>query len=281
MTERSEAGTEGSDEPEVRFEVSDGVARITLDRPHRRNATTRPQRLRIIELLDEASARLDVRVVVLTGSGGSFCAGADLAAPLPGPPRPAGAPARTVGEVAGGMRMNAHRLIGAIMDCEKPVIAAVNGVAAGMGVHMALACDLVLAAESATLREVFVHRGVVPDSGGAYLLGRLIGPQKAKELLFFGRTIDAVQAERMGLVNRVAPDDAFDALVHEWASELAAGPTRTIALCKSLVNRSLDLGRDDSLALESFVQDMNMATVDAGEGVSAFLERRPTDFVGW
>ncbi len=238
----------GDDVEEVLHEVVDGVSRITLNRPHRRNAITRVQRLRIIELLDDASqpaghprggAHRERRVVLHRRR--SRC-GARRAE------RPVGAPDRVVGEVATGMRLNAHRLIGAIMDCEKPVIAAVNGVAAGMGVHMALACDLVIASESTVFHEIFVRRGVVPDSGGPYLLGRLIGPQKAKELLFFGKSIGAVDAERLGLVNRVVADDAFDEAVVAWATELAAAPTRTIALCKSLVNRSLDLGRDDSLA---------------------------------
>ncbi len=279
MAEDHAGGADALDE--VLHRVESGVATIVLNRPHRRNAITREQRLRVIQLLDEAAERLDVRVVVLTGSGGSFCTGADLGAANAGWPRPEGAPARAALDVARGMRTNAHRLITAIMDCEKPVIAAVNGIAAGMGVHMALACDLVIMADDAALFEVFAQRGIVPDAGGAYLLGRIIGPQKAKELLFFGEKIAAHDAAAIGLVNRVVPASAFDAAVAEWASRLAAGPTKTLALAKALVNRSLDLSRDDALALEAIAQDVNMATSDAQEGVASFLERRPTSFRGW
>ena len=269
------------DAEEVLYRVEDGVAWGTRNRPHRRNAMTRPQRLRVIELIDEAASRLDIRAIVLTGSEGSFCTGADLGAALPGYPRPEGAPERVAGEVARGIRMNAHRLITAIMDCEKPVIAAVNGIAAGMGVQLALACDLVLMSADAVFYEAFADRGIVPDTGAAYLLGRLLGPQKAKELLFFGARVTADEAVGLGLANLAVAPDAFEQTVSDWARRLAAGPTSTIALTKLLVNKSLDLGRDAALALEAVVQDVNMTTADAGEGIRAFIERRPPEFQGW
>jgi 2-(1,2-epoxy-1,2-dihydrophenyl)acetyl-CoA isomerase len=242
---------------------------------------TREQRVVLIRMIDEAAERLDVRAVVITGSEGSFCTGADLGATIAGHPRPEGAPDRVALDVSRGIRTNAHRLITAIMDCEKPVIAAVNGVAAGMGVYMALACDLVVMSDDAALHEVFVQRGIVPDSGAAYLLGRVLGPHRAKQLLFFGGKVTAADALAMGLVNRVVPAAEFDESVAAWAAQLASSPTRTIALAKSLVNRSLDLGRDDFLALEAISQDVNMATEDAQEGVRAFLQRRPPEFRGW
>ncbi|WP_435834408.1 enoyl-CoA hydratase-related protein [Streptomyces antibioticus] len=187
---------------------------------------------------------------------------------------------RVAGDVARTLRMGAQRLIAAVLDCEKPVIAAVNGTAAGLGVHLALACDLVLAAESARFIEVFVRRGLVPDGGGAYLLPRLIGPQRAKELMFFGDALTAADAERLGLVNRVVPDADLPKTAHDWAVRLAAGPTRALALTKQLVNASLDTDRATAFAAEAAAQEINMTTADAREGVASFVERRGARFRG-
>ncbi|MCX5169767.1 enoyl-CoA hydratase-related protein [Streptomyces antibioticus] len=201
----------------------------------------------------------------------------------PAPEHGAGEPVteqRLAGDVARTLRMGAQRLISAVLDCEKPVIAAVNGTAAGLGVHLALACDLVLAAESARFIEVFVRRGLVPDGGGAYLLPRLIGPQRAKELMFFGDALTAADAERLGLVNRVVPDADLPKTAHDWAARLAAGPTRALALTKQLVNASLDTDRATAFAAEAAAQEINMTTADAREGVASFVERRGARFRG-
>ncbi len=186
------AGDAARDEQVLR-RVDDGVCRITLNRPEAGNAITAAMRNRMVEWLEEASADLAVRAIVLTGSGEKgFCTGADLRSQEPGPPRPNGAPDRPVGEAARMIRNGWQRLITAILDCEKPVIAAVNATAAGGGMHLALACDLVLAAEEATFIEVFVRRGIAPDAGGGYLLPRLIGPQRGEgALLLRGRTARA------------------------------------------------------------------------------------------
>jgi 2-(1,2-epoxy-1,2-dihydrophenyl)acetyl-CoA isomerase len=250
-----------------------GVSRIALNRPEALNALTPDMRERVIQLLSEASADPDVRAVVLTGTGRGFCAGADLRGGTGGGERIAGDVART-------LRLGAQRLIAAVLDCEKPVIAAVNGTAAGLGAHLALACDLVLAAESARFIEVFVRRGLVPDAGGAYLLPRLIGPQRAKELMFFGDALTAPDAERLGLVNRVVPDGELDKTAREWAARLATGPTRALALTKQLVNASLDTDRASAFAAEAAAQEINMTTEDAREGLRAFVERRSPEFRG-
>ncbi|MFJ2202080.1 enoyl-CoA hydratase/isomerase family protein [Streptomyces violaceusniger] len=257
----------------VRHTTDNGVSWITLNRPAAMNAITPDQREHLISLLDHASADPTVRAVVLTATGKGFCAGADLR----------GAPAaaeRVAGDVARLIRGGAQRLISAVLDCEKPVIAAVNGTAAGLGAHLALACDLVLAAESAVFIEVFIRRGLVPDGGGAYLLPRLTGPQRAKELMFFGDALPATEAERLGLVNRVVPDDDLAKTARAWAERLAAGPTRAIALTKALVNASLESGRPAAFAAEAAAQETNMTTADAQEGVSAFVERRPPVYRG-
>ncbi|CAM5663529.1 Enoyl-CoA hydratase/isomerase family protein OS=Streptomyces chartreusis OX=1969 GN=CP983_24095 PE=3 SV=1 [Streptomyces chartreusis] len=167
-----------------------------------------------------------------------------------------------------------------MLDCEKPVIAAVNGTAAGIGAHLAFACDLVLAAESARFIEVFVRRGLVPDGGGAYLLPRLVGTHRAKELVFFGDALTAADAERLGLVNRVVPDGELDKTAREWADRLAAGPTRALALTKQLVNASLESDRASAFAAEAAAQEINMTTQDAQEGVASFVERRSPEFKG-
>ncbi|MFF4547315.1 enoyl-CoA hydratase/isomerase family protein [Streptomyces sp. NPDC001435] len=253
--------------------TDEGVSRIALNRPEALNALTPDLRERVIQLLSEASADPDVRAVVLTGTGRGFCAGADLRGGT-------GGGGRIPGDVARTLRLGAQRLIAAVLDCEKPVIAAVNGTAAGLGAHLAFACDLVLAAESARFIEVFVRRGLVPDAGGAYLLPRLIGPQRAKELMFFGDALTAPDAERLGLVNRVVPDGELDKTAREWAARLAAGPTRALALTKQLVNASLDADRASAFAAEAAAQEINMTTEDAREGLRAFVERRSPEFRG-
>ncbi|MFF9117095.1 enoyl-CoA hydratase/isomerase family protein [Streptomyces massasporeus] len=253
--------------------TGDHVLTVTLNRPESLNALTPGQREDIIGLLSEASAAADVRAVVITGTGRGFCAGADL--------RTAGTPGeRLAGDVARTLRTGAQRLIAAVLDCEKPVIAAVNGTAAGLGAHLAFACDLVLAAESARFIEVFVRRGLVPDGGGAYLLPRLVGPQRAKELMFFGDALGAADAERLGLVNRVVRDEELEKTARAWAGRLASGPTRALALTKQLVNASLDTDRAAAFAAEAAAQEINMTTADAREGLRSFVERRSPEYRG-
>ncbi|MGW0842666.1 enoyl-CoA hydratase/isomerase family protein [Streptomyces sp. NPDC002787] len=257
----------------IRHATDNAVSWITLNRPEAMNALTPDQRERLIQLLADASADPAVRAVVITATGRGFCAGADLRGATVGGERVAGDVARVI-------RLGAQRLIAAVLDCEKPVIAAVNGTAAGLGAHLALACDLVLAAEGARFIEVFVRRGLVPDGGGAYLLPRLVGPHRAKELMFFGDALPAADAERLGLVNRVVPAQDLEKTAREWAERLAAGPTRAMALTKHLVNASLDTDRATAFAAEATAQEINMTTADAQEGVASFVERRPPRFEG-
>ncbi|MBZ9596460.1 enoyl-CoA hydratase/isomerase family protein [Streptomyces erythrochromogenes] len=261
-------------EDTVLHRLENNVSWITLNRPEAMNAVTWAQRERVIALLDDASADPAVRAVVVTATGKGFCAGADLRG------GPATGGDRVAGDVARMIRLGAQRLITAVLDCEKPVIAAVNGTAAGIGAHLALACDLVIAAEGARLIEVFVRRGLVPDGGGAYLLPRLVGPQKAKELMFFGDAVPAAEAARLGLVNKVVAAEELQAAAREWAERLAQGPTRALAMTKQLVNSSLDGGRAAALAAEATAQEINMTTADAHEGVASFVERRTPKYLG-
>lgn len=267
---------------DLRWEVADGVGRLTLTRPDAANAITPAMRNRIIELLGTASADLAVRVVVIGAEGRHFCTGADLRATQPpGPARPDGAPERAVGDIARTIRTGAQRLIAAVLDCEKPVVAAVGGTAAGIGAHLALACDIVVATEEARFIEVFVRRGITPDGGGAWLLPRLVGLARAKELLFFGDDLPAPDAERIGLITRCVSADDFDATVDDYVGRLANGPTRAISLAKWLVNRSLDTDRTGAFDDEAWAQELASRTEDFTEGVKAFIERRDVEFRGW
>jgi 2-(1,2-epoxy-1,2-dihydrophenyl)acetyl-CoA isomerase len=274
-----------TDEPPLDEQViareDGGVLWLTLNRPEAANAVTPDQRDRLIALLEDASGRLEVRAVVITATGKHFCTGADLRQSRQGPVRPEGVPELVIGDVARMIHAGAQRLITAVVDCEKPVIGAINGTAAGIGAHLALACDLVVAAEEARFIEIFVRRGLVPDGAGAWLLPRRIGLQKAKEMMFFGDAVSAAEAERLGLVNRVVPADEVEKVAGEWAARLASGPTRSIGLTKALLNRSLDSDRATAFREEALAQELNMQTRDANEGVDAFKERRDPDYLGW
>ena len=274
-----------SDQPleeQVLHRVEERVAWITLNRPEVRNAITPDQRDRVITLLEEASARLDVGAVVLTATGEGFCTGADLrAGRRPAPPKPEGAPDRVMGDAARMFRRGAQRLVAAVLDCEKPVIGAINGTAAGIGAHLAFACDLVVAAEEARFIEVFVRRGISPDGGGAYLLPRLIGVQKTKELIFFGDDLHAADAERLGLVNRVVPRADLERTAGELAGRLATGPTKAIGMAKWLINRSLDSDRVGAFDDEAWAQELIVGTADSAEGLQSFAERRSPEFKGY
>ncbi len=262
--------------------LEDGVAWITLNRPDAGNALTPAMRDQLGLWLEEASVDLAVRAVVLTGAGEKgFCTGADLRAGVPQTSRPEGAPDRTVGDSARMIRTGWQRLICAVLDCEKPVIAAVNATAAGGGMHLALACDLVLAAEEAAFIAVFVRRGIAPDAGGAYLLPRLVGPQKAKELFFFGDDVPAREAERIGIVNKVVPRADLAGEAAAWAARLATGPTKAIGAAKYLTNRSLESDRAGAFWDESVLQELVTTTDDCREGLAAFAERRKPVFRGW
>jgi 2-(1,2-epoxy-1,2-dihydrophenyl)acetyl-CoA isomerase len=268
---------------ELLTRVEDQVLWLTLNRPDAGNAITPAVRNRMIEHLQAANGSFDVRAIVLTAAGERhFCTGADLrTGRVAPPPKPPGAPERVAGEAARMIRTGIQRLIGAMLDCEKPIIAAVNGTAAGGGSAMVLASDLVIAADHARLIQVFVRRGLIPDGGGTYLLPRLVGLQKAKELVFFGDDLTAADAERIGLVNKVVPGAELTATATEWATRLAHGPTRTIGFAKRLLNRSLDTDRATMFEEEALFVEMVAATEDSTEGVASFMERRPTEFKGW
>ncbi|GMU78272.1 MAG: enoyl-CoA hydratase [Acidimicrobiia bacterium] len=268
---------------DLQASIENQVLWLRINRPDAGNAITPTLRNRMIEHLADASTDFAVRCVVITAVGEKhFCTGADLrAGGVVLPAKPEGAPERISGDAARMIRTGIQRLTGAIADCEKPVIAALNGTAAGGGASMVLAADLVIAAEHARIIQVFVRRGLIPDGGGTYFLPRLVGLQKAKELVFFGDDLGAADAERIGLVNRVVPAGELEATTRAWAERLAQGPTKTIGFSKRLLNRSLDADRATIFEEEALLVELVGHTGDSTEGVASYRERRPTEFKGW
>ena len=264
---------------QVRCTVEGGVARIVLDRPERRNALGPPQRERLISLLAEAGAAVEVRAVVLSAVGRAFCAGGDLGLPKPAPPAD-GRPDRVVGATGPAVR-SAQALIAAVLDCPKPVIAAVNGVAAGMGAQLALAADVVIASTDARFAELFITRGIVPDAAAAYLLPRILGLHLAKRLLLLGGDLSVTDAERLGIVHQVVDPDDLPAAADALAARFAAGPTVAIGLAKRLLNQSLDSDRVSAFHQEEMAVAMNVWTEDSAEGLRSFAEKRDPVFRGW
>jgi 2-(1,2-epoxy-1,2-dihydrophenyl)acetyl-CoA isomerase len=257
-------------------DLTAGIMTITLNRPEAANAVRPDDRDALIALLAAADADDKVRVVVLRANGKHFCAGADVGSL-------ADRRATVEKRVMDPMRriMNgAQRLVASVLDCNKPVIAVVQGAATGVGAHLVYASDLVVATENAYFAESFVKRGLVVDGGGCYLLPRRIGMQKAKEMAFFGERLTAAEALTLGLVNRVVPADELDAAVADYAFRLAAAPTTAVAFTKRLLNDSPDTDRAGAFVAEAMAQEIQSYAHDSTEGVQAFIDKRPTEFTG-
>jgi 2-(1,2-epoxy-1,2-dihydrophenyl)acetyl-CoA isomerase len=252
----------------VRLDIADGVGTITLDRPDSLNALNAQMRKELLNAFKAYGRDEAVRAVILTGAGRGFCSGADL---------------RGDGEMRGFremLRTEYNPLIRAIRDLPKPVVAAVNGVAAGAGVSVALACDLVYASEEARFIQAFVRIGLVPDSGSTRTLVRSLGRHRAAQLIFTGEPLSAADALTGGLVNAVLPPGELMAAAREAAGRLAQAPTRAIAYAKRLINAAEDAGLDSSLELEAALQELAGRTEDHAEGLSAFGEKREPRFNG-
>jgi 2-(1,2-epoxy-1,2-dihydrophenyl)acetyl-CoA isomerase len=270
-----------SDNDEIIFTVEDGILRVTLNRPEMGNAVTQDQRRQLAEWIDRANEDHAIRCVVIGATGRFFCTGADLRTQRAAVELPEGQPERVVGDTRRMMTRGAISTVSSILDCEKPVIAAVQGTAAGIGCHIAFACDLVIASEDARFVEVFARRGLAIDGLGAWLLPRLIGLQRAKELVLLSDDVSAARALEIGLVSRVVPADDLDATVDEIAHRLASGPTKAHMVNKWLLNRSLDVDRNTLAGDEAWIVEVMQNTLDSGEGVASFVERRPPDFRGF
>lgn len=255
----------------VRTSIEDAIGTITLDRPEKLNALIADMRDAIATAFERMGEDEGVRVVVVTGAGRAFCAGADVGYLAELIRNRAFEEARALVEAGRGV-------ITAIREMPKPVIAAVNGPAAGGGANLALACDLRIAAESASIGQTFNRIGLHPDWGGTYHVPRLVGPARAAELFFFADMIPAAEAERIGLFNRVVPDDDLVDETRAWAERLAAKPPLPLRLAKRAIQRSLAATAEEMLDYETAAQEACFRSEDALEGVVAFLEKRPPQF---
>lgn len=254
------------------IEVSraDGIVTVTLNRPAKKNAANSQMWDELLVAFREIAGANQDRVVVLTGAGGDFCSGADLSG---------GGPADVPGGQLGYMR-KVGAVAAALHRLTMPTIAKVRGVAVGAGCNMAFGCDLVVAGDNARFSEIFARRGLAIDFGGSWILPRRIGLHRAKELAFFADIIDAAEAERIGLVNRVVADGDLDQFVADWASRLAAGPPIALSLTKQMLDQSMRLTMEEALDAEGVAQSLNLTTADAVEAVRAFIDKREPRFEG-
>jgi len=258
--------------PSILTTSANGVRTITLNRPERLNAIDPELADALPRALDEASRADDVRVIVITGAGRGFCSGLDISSP---PRLPDSTRAERLDPLAW-----VGRWVTALVSCEKPVIAAVNGVAAGAGFGLALAADLRLIASNARLTAGFIRRALSPDTGVTYFLPRLVGVSRAAEILFTGRDIDSAEADRIGLAAAVMPDESFAEQVGAYATRLAAGPPVAFALTKRLLASSLDVTLGAQLERELAYIKSCFASPDASEALRAFSEKRTPTFSG-
>ena len=255
----------------IRFEISGSVGIIRLNRPQVFNSFNRAMALEVQGALDQCAADDGVRAIYLTGEGRAFCAGQDLQEVSD----PANAPSfqTILGE-------HYNPIIERLRGIEKPIVCGVNGVAAGAGANIALACDITVAAESAAFLQAFSKIGLIPDSGGTFHLPRLIGLQKATALMMLGEKVSATEAAAMGMIYKTLPDEGFDEAVFAMAKQLAQMPTKALGLTKRLLNLSLTNSLAQQLEVEDKYQTVAGDTADYREGVAAFLEKRKPVFTG-
>ncbi len=259
---------------EIDVERSGGVVVATFNRPERKNALTSAMFTGLRDLFEEVGARREDRVLVVTGAGDAFSTGADLGDP------------EAAENIQGGRGSGLAWMRGigaaalALHHLPKPTVAAVNGVAAGASLNLALGCDLILASDEARFTEIFVKRGLVLDFGGHWLLPRLVGLHKAKELAFFGDVLSAEEAAEMGLVNRVIPAASLMDTAMEWAHRLTELPPINLSIMKRALNRSFESSMHDLLELESVAQNVSFSSADTAEAMAAFAVKREPRFTG-
>src|ERR1700761_4402246 len=254
----------------ITYEINDNIAFITLNRPQKLNSFNSEMALTLLHRLDECASLHEVRAVLLTGAGRAFSAGQDLA--------------EITGPDAMGMdkilREHYNPIVTHIRNLPKPVVAAVNGVAAGAGANIALCCDIVVATRSASFIQAFSRIGLIPDSGGTWFLPRLVGWQKAAGIAMLGDKVDASEAEKMGMVYKVYEDDEFAGASRALAAVLAQMPTRALAFTKHAFNHSATNSLEAQLLLEDELQQKAAQTQDHKEGIDAFLDKRAPLFKG-
>jgi 2-(1,2-epoxy-1,2-dihydrophenyl)acetyl-CoA isomerase len=254
----------------ILFEIKDSIAFLTLNRPDKFNSFNREMALLLQNRLDECASLHEIRCVYITGAGKAFCAGQDISE-LVGDETP------TMQQI---LAEHYNPIVKRIRNLPKPVIAAVNGVAAGAGANIAFCCDVVVAAESSSFIQAFSKIGLIPDSGGTFTLPRLIGWQKASALMMTGDKVSANEAERLGMIYKVFADVTFEDESKKMAYTLSAMPTKGLAYTKHALNHSLTNSWEEQLDLEDQFQQKAASTKDYQEGINAFLQKRKPDFKG-
>lgn len=252
------------------YHLSDGVATITMNRPDKYNSVTREMALALQKAIDRAGADNEVRAIVLTGSGKAFCAGQDLREAMD-PSMP------DLGEI---VEQHFNPLLIKMTQCPKPIIAAINGVAAGAGANLAIACDITIATASAVFIQAFSKIGLVPDSGGTYTLPRLVGHARASALMLLGDKVSAQEAVEMGMIYQAVPDRDFADTIARTATKVSQMPTRALALTKQALAQTWQNNLHDQLTVELQLQIEAGNTDDHREGVTAFVEKRKPTFTG-
>ncbi len=269
-------------EEELTAELIGGVLWLTINRPDASNSIPYYVRDRLIEQFRDAHTDLAVRCVVLTAVGERhFCTGSDLRVRPPMPTKPEGAPEFVAGSAVNMMRTGFQQLMERMQDCQKPIIVALNGTAAGGGAMLTLAADLVIAAETAKIVDVFGKQALIPDGGFLYLLPRIVGTHKAAQIVFLGDTITATEAAELGIVNRVVPADQLHAAAEEWATRIAAKPTKVLGWAKKLLHDATEIPRTATLENEAVFIELNQGTDDGKERMAAMMEKRDPVWRGW
>jgi 2-(1,2-epoxy-1,2-dihydrophenyl)acetyl-CoA isomerase len=263
------------DAPGLVVGLDKGVLALRFDRPERRNALTRSMMIRLVHYVENAVDDPEIRVIVLDGAGEHFCSGADLRdvnAKSDVKPR--------TGDIQRRLPRQAHRLIPALLSVQLPVVSVVRGTASGIGAHIAFASDFIVAAESARFVEPFVSRGFSPDSGGTFLLSRLVGLARAREVVLLGGEIDSEKAARWELVHEVVPDTELESASGALIDSLRVAPTIALGLTKAMMNRAFDVTTADALSNEAFALELSSRSKDFKEGMAAFAEKRAPRYRG-
>ncbi len=254
----------------IQFEIIDGVGKITLNRPEKYHSFVREMALQLQNALDECKQKKEVRAILITARGKAFCAGQDLAEAID----------PSIPSISKIIQEHYNPIIRKIRTIEKPVVAAVNGVAAGAGASVALACDIVVATESASFIQAFSKIGLIPDSGATFFLPRYVGMQKATALMMTAEPVSAKDAEQMGMIYKAFSDEVFETESWQLVSKLAQMPTKGLGLTKRLLNASNTNNLEEQLNMEDECQVIASNTADFNEGVQAFLEKRKANFKG-